>query len=103
MSIETKTFHCEGGSIYGLLASKNLEKTIRFIVAYQTISDYLDNLCDRSTSLNPDDFRVLHESIIHALTPEPSVATGNETVYKCNFSTSKMQRVYPAEAHGITR
>ena len=29
---------------------------IKFIVAYQTISDYLDNLCDRSTSLDPDDF-----------------------------------------------
>lgn len=69
MSIESKTFHCEGGSIYGLLASNQIDKTIRFIVAYQTISDYLDNLCDRSTSLNPEDFRALHESIFHALTP----------------------------------
>lgn len=69
MSLETKTFHCEGGSIYGLLANKHTKQTIRFIVAYQTISDYLDNLCDRSTSLNPDDFRALHESIFHALTP----------------------------------
>lgn len=69
MSLETKTFHCEGGSIYGLLANKNIDKTIRFIVAYQTISDYLDNLCDRSTSQNPEDFRALHESILHALTP----------------------------------
>lgn len=68
-SIATKTFHCEGGSIYGLLAANQYPEAIRFIVAYQTISDYLDNLCDRSTSLNPDDFRVLHLSMRHALTP----------------------------------
>lgn len=69
-SIETKTFHCEGGSIYGLLAGLDIDKVIRFIVAYQTISDYLDNLCDRSTSLDPTDFRALHDSMLHALTPE---------------------------------
>ncbi|MGO4890049.1 tetraprenyl-beta-curcumene synthase family protein [Anaerobacillus sp. MEB173] len=69
MSIETKTFHCEGGGVYGLLAGKELPKVIEFIVAYQTISDYLDNLCDRSTSLNPTDFRALHASMLHALKP----------------------------------
>ncbi|YAF98011.1 MAG: tetraprenyl-beta-curcumene synthase family protein [Nodularia sp. CChRGM 3473] len=67
LSIETKAFHCEGGSIYGLLAQENINLVIRFIVAYQTISDYLDNLCDRSTSLDPKDFRSLHQSISHAL------------------------------------
>ena len=50
-SIEHKTFHCEGGSILSLLALDKKEDAIRFIVAYQTISDYLDNLCDRSVSL----------------------------------------------------
>jgi len=69
MSIDTKTFHCEGGSLYGLLAGEERHEAIRFIVAYQTISDYLDNLCDRSTSQDPDDFRALHESMFHALTP----------------------------------
>jgi len=69
MSIRTKTFHCEGGSAYGLLAGDKREVAIRFIVAYQTISDYLDNLCDRSTSSDPADFRALHESMLHALTP----------------------------------
>ncbi|HBB35712.1 MAG TPA: DUF2600 domain-containing protein [Cyanobacteria bacterium UBA9273] len=69
MSIETKTFHCAGGAIYGLLAKSYRNEIIRFIVAYQTISDYLDNLCDRSTSLDPKDFRSLHDSIFHALTP----------------------------------
>jgi len=74
MSIETKAFHCEGGSIYALLAGDHYHEAIRFIVAYQTISDYLDNLCDRSTSLDPDDFRTLHESMPHALTPNVSSA-----------------------------
>ena len=69
-SIESKAFHCEGGSIYGLLAQDQIEPTIRFIVAYQTICDYLDNLCDRSTSLDPRDFHTLHQACIHALTPD---------------------------------
>ncbi len=68
-SIAAKQFHCEGGSIYGLLAKSQGEEAIKFIVAYQTISDYLDNLCDRSTSLDPEDFYALHEALIHALTP----------------------------------
>ncbi len=67
-SIEHKTFHCEGGSILSIVAQEHKENTIRFIVAYQTISDYLDNLCDRSTSLNPDDFALLHQSMKDALT-----------------------------------
>ncbi len=68
-SIEHKAFHCEGGAVYGLLAREKRRDIIRFIVAYQTISDYLDNLCDRSTSLDEKDFRALHESMHHALTP----------------------------------
>ncbi|PLT32215.1 tetraprenyl-beta-curcumene synthase family protein [Bacillus sp. V5-8f] len=66
-SISSKTFHCEGGSILALISEGKKEEAIRFIVAYQTISDYLDNLCDRSTSLDPDDFRALHESMHHSL------------------------------------
>ena len=69
-SIATKTFHCEGGSLYGLLARHHYKDAIKFIVAYQTISDYLDNLCDRSTSQDPEDFRALHEAMMQALTPE---------------------------------
>ena len=75
MSISTKAFHCEGGALYGLLARNNYKEAIKFIVAYQTISDYLDNLCDRSTSLNPDDFRALHQSMLHALTPDTPLSS----------------------------
>jgi tetraprenyl-beta-curcumene synthase len=66
-SIEHKTFHCEGGAILALTAKEHYKKAVKFIVAYQTISDYLDNLCDRSTSLDPDDFALLHESMSDAL------------------------------------
>ncbi|OLS35830.1 tetraprenyl-beta-curcumene synthase family protein [Bacillus sp. MRMR6] len=69
-SIEHKTFHCEGGGILSLTATENYKKAIKFIVAYQTISDYLDNLCDRSTSLDPDDFAAIHESMKDALSAE---------------------------------
>jgi tetraprenyl-beta-curcumene synthase len=71
-SIEYKTFHCEGGAILALLAETDYKKAIRFVVAYQTISDYLDNLCDRSTSLDPNDFCALHEAMCHALSPGTS-------------------------------
>ncbi|MEH7118087.1 tetraprenyl-beta-curcumene synthase family protein [Neobacillus vireti] len=66
-SIEHKTFHCEGGAILALTARDDYQKAVKFIVAYQTISDYLDNLCDRSTSLDPADFAALHESMSDAL------------------------------------
>ncbi|EIT85528.1 hypothetical protein A374_09833 [Fictibacillus macauensis ZFHKF-1] len=69
MSIDTKEFHCQGGGILALLAGSRRNEVIEFIVAYQTISDYLDNLCDRSTSLDPLDFEALHEAMLHALTP----------------------------------
>lgn len=62
-SIEHKTFHCEGGAILALAAKADYKQAIKFIVAYQTISDYLDNLCDRSTSLDPSDFAALHEAM----------------------------------------
>lgn len=67
-SIEGKTFHCEGGAIMAFMAGEEYKEAIKFIVAYQTISDYLDNLCDRSTSLDPDDFSALHQSMEVALT-----------------------------------
>ncbi|WP_338750801.1 tetraprenyl-beta-curcumene synthase family protein [Bacillus sp. FJAT-52991] len=67
-SIEHKTFHCEGGAVLALLSGEKKEEAVRFIVAYQTISDYLDNLCDRSTSLDPQDFAALHEAMEDSLT-----------------------------------
>jgi len=67
-SIDKKEFHCEGGGILAMISGEYKQQCIEFIVAYQTISDYLDNLCDRSTSLDPEDFRMLHQSMLDALT-----------------------------------
>ena len=47
-SIASKRFHALGGSVFSLYSMVNTEEFIRFVVAFQTISDYLDNLCDRS-------------------------------------------------------
>ncbi len=69
-SIDAKAFHCEGGAVYALLAGDHYPEILRFIIAYQTISDYLDNLCDRSTSRDPADFRALHESMLQAVSLE---------------------------------
>ncbi|WP_317968830.1 tetraprenyl-beta-curcumene synthase family protein [Paenibacillus sp. CCS19] len=68
-SIATKQFHCEGGAIYAAASAAYRPTLIALIVALQTISDYLDNLCDRSTSLDPDDFRLLHQSMLDAIDP----------------------------------
>jgi tetraprenyl-beta-curcumene synthase len=76
-SINSKTFHCEGGAVYALLAKEKFHRSITFIVAYQTISDYLDNLCDRSTSLDPVDFKALHEAMIDAITPYKDITNIN--------------------------
>ncbi len=48
-SISSKAFHCMGGSVLALLNPPHLRKLVKAIVAVQTVSDYLDNLCDRAT------------------------------------------------------
>ncbi|QCT03489.1 hypothetical protein E6C60_2777 [Paenibacillus algicola] len=72
-SIDTKRFHCQGGAVYAAANLPEKHILIPLIVAYQTISDYLDNLCDRSTSLDPKDFRQLHQSMLDAVTPDKAL------------------------------
>ncbi|MFC4768392.1 tetraprenyl-beta-curcumene synthase family protein [Effusibacillus consociatus] len=66
-SIRDKTFHCEGGCVYAAADFAARHILIPLVVAFQTISDYLDNLCDRSSSFDPEDFRSLHESMLDAV------------------------------------
>lgn len=71
-SLQAKRFHAQGGAIYGLypgLSRTAREETVRFIVAYQTISDYLDNLCDRAGVETASAFWQLHLAMEEALTP----------------------------------
>ena len=68
-SMTSKQFHCEGGAVYAAARLEERHILIPLIVALQTISDYLDNLCDRSTSLSAEDFRLLHRSMLDAVDP----------------------------------
>lgn len=74
-SIKGKTFHCQGASVYSLYPhlvrrGKDAQETyVRFAVALQTISDYLDNLCDRADVYDARAFRTLHEALSDALDP----------------------------------
>lgn len=69
-SMESKRFHCQGGAVYAAADPAWRPVLVPLIVALQTISDYLDNLCDRSTSADPADFRLLHRSMLDAVDPE---------------------------------
>lgn len=73
-SIDAKRFHCEGGSVFAAWEPRSAPEIVRFIVALQTISDYLDNLCDRTESGRADDFRTLHEAMIDAVSLDRPVA-----------------------------
>lgn len=68
-SIKKKKFHCQGGSIYSLYPGVPQKDMVRFIVAYQTISDYLDNLCDRAKVEDEEAFKKLHLAMTDALLP----------------------------------
>jgi tetraprenyl-beta-curcumene synthase len=68
-SIRDKRFHCLGGSIYALYPGVDPARMTPFIVAYQTISDYLDNLTDRLSVRDAQAFAQLHLAMSEALTP----------------------------------
>lgn len=72
-SMSDKRFHCQGGAVYAAANMTYRHVLVPLIVAFQTISDYLDNLCDRSTSLSKDDFRRLHLSMLHAVDPSAAL------------------------------
>lgn len=66
-SIDKKRFHCQGGSVYALYTPLQGHRMITFIVALQTISDYLDNLCDRVSDADGQSFAVLHGAMKSAV------------------------------------
>lgn len=69
-SIRSKAFHCQGGSIFALYPGVNQVEAVRFIVAYQTMSDYLDNLVDSLEVRDELAFSQLHLAMQEALNPE---------------------------------
>lgn len=76
-SLALKRFHCLGGAVYALDAPAGSRGgLIRLIVALQTISDYLDNLCDRTGSGSVEDFRRLHGAFMDAVADPGASAPG---------------------------
>lgn len=71
-SIEGKAFHCQGGAVFAVLCPYQEDVLLNIIVAYQTLCDYLDNLCDRAECLDGTAFRQLHVSLTDALVPQDS-------------------------------
>lgn len=68
-SIKHKRFHCLGGSIYSLYPGADRQTLVRVITALQTISDYLDNLCDRAGIADEQAFAELHLAMQDAMDP----------------------------------
>lgn len=64
-----KRFHALGGSVYALLAPGRERQLVTLIVALQTISDYLDNLCDRGPCDDLEAYRQLHQAMLDAVEP----------------------------------
>lgn len=72
-SIAHKRFHADGGSVYAAVHLRYTKPLVRLIVALQTISDYLDNLCDRTGSYDEEDFARLHWAMADAVNPAASI------------------------------
>lgn len=70
-SLTHKRFHAEGGVVYALTPQGTSPRLVLLISALQTISDYLDNLCDRSGVGDAADLRRLHQAWMDAVTLEP--------------------------------
>lgn len=69
-SLQQKRFHADGGSVYAAVNLRYTKPLVRLIVALQTISDYLDNLCDRCQTYDEQDFHQLHHAMRDAVRPD---------------------------------
>ncbi len=69
-SLKSKAFHCQGGAVFALSNQKSQDHLLELIIAYQTLCDYLDNLCDRTEYIDAQAFACLHQSLSDALNPE---------------------------------
>jgi tetraprenyl-beta-curcumene synthase len=75
-SLRHKRFHCQGGAVYALAGGPPHPATLRFIVALQTLSDYLDNLSDRMATGGARDLAALHEAVRDAVDPTRPATSG---------------------------
>jgi tetraprenyl-beta-curcumene synthase len=80
-SLTQKRFHCQGGAVFAAAAGPYRQELLRFIVALQTISDYLDNLCDRAGTTDDQAFRGLHAAMLAAVQPVEEAADPQADYY----------------------
>lgn len=92
-SIKNKKFHCQGGCAYSLYPGAYMQQVVRFITAYQTISDYLDNLCDRAGVLDEKAFRQLHLAMTDALKYDDQIMTDWYCTYPYNDDHGYLQNL----------
>lgn len=70
-SLTDKRFHADGGCVFAAATDRTqAEQVVEVVVALQTISDYLDNLCDRTDVLDELDFWQLHHAMRDAVHPD---------------------------------
>ena len=69
-SLDTKQFHCEGGGVFASPFRDPHNLLLSFLLPYQTLCDFLDTVTDRGPSQDPQNLRLLHQSLLDALTPE---------------------------------
>lgn len=57
--------------MFAVAHPRHMGSIVPLVVALQTISDYLDNLGDRTESLDEQDFRALHQAMLDAVGMHP--------------------------------
>jgi tetraprenyl-beta-curcumene synthase len=67
-SLATKRFHCEGGAA---LVGPD-PRAVRWVVAYQTLVDFLDSVTDRGPTVPARIIWALHEAALDAVAGHPS-------------------------------
>lgn len=93
-SIRDKTFHCLGGSVYAVMAPRRQRQNIlKFIIAFQTISDYLDNLCDRLGVFSEQGFRQLHTAMLDSLEPDSKEYEDYYALFPCKEDGGYLQKL----------
>lgn len=67
-SLRHKAFHSLGAAVYAAAVPRaHFAHMVEFCVAYQTLSDYLDNLVDRGHPMDGRQRRRLHQAMVEAL------------------------------------
>lgn len=85
-SLKSKAFHCLGGAAYAFLVPEPLRPAVlEAIVSLQSISDYLDNLSDRTGVQGEAALRGVHDAFLSALccVPQPSDHRAYYRLYPC--------------------